>query len=72
MELRQMSEEGNSTMTGWMQRRIEKSRARCERVEVEKDSAANRRRRVDVQKQNGNDSTASLTREGTIKAEFER
>ena len=67
-----MSEEGNSTMTGWMKRRIEKSRARCERVEVEKDSAANRRRRVEVQTQNGNDSTASLAREVTNKTEFER
>jgi hypothetical protein len=59
-------------MTGWMKRRIEKSRARCERVEIEKDAAANRRRRVEVQNQSGNDSTASLVRESAPKTEIER
>ena len=72
MYLRQMSEEGHSTMTSWMKRRIEKSRARCERAEVEKDAAANRRRRVEVQQQSGSDVTTSLAREATPKAKLER
>jgi hypothetical protein len=55
METRQMSEEENSTMNGWMKRRIERSRARCERTEVEEHTIASRGRNAQSQRQ-GNDS----------------